>query len=304
MNERDLEELLPHALAAADAGRCAREAELARYAAGEMDAAERTAFEPHLAACADCRADLAALGPARQAWDDALPVRRAWFRWRPAALVAGLAGAAAALLLLVRPGTEPRLVPKGSWQLLVAVQRGAEVFRAFEGVELREGDRLGFFYTAEQPGYLHILYADEAEAVVLHPTGDKPPQPSPAGTEVRGPGRRGDPRGPWLRVGGRLLHPRAARRRARDRRGTEDGSRSEGLPAGHGRYRGGAGHRSAAMSRWRVQGLVLMAAFAAAPAWAGSSARYALIVGNNVGRAAEVQLEPLQHAEPRGPGAP
>ncbi|MBI5545993.1 MAG: caspase family protein [Deltaproteobacteria bacterium] len=32
-------------------------------------------------------------------------------------------------------------------------------------------------------------------------------------------------------------------------------------------------------------------------AWAGSSVRYALIVGNNVGRSSEIDLEPLRHAE-------
>ncbi len=35
----------------------------------------------------------------------------------------------------------------------------------------------------------------------------------------------------------------------------------------------------------------------ASPAHAGSTVRYALIVGNNVGRSSEVQLEPLRHAE-------
>ncbi len=187
MSAPDLEALLPEAFAAPDRGRCSREPELARYAAQLMSSQERSSFEPHLAQCADCRADFAAMGEARRAWDEPRRARS----WRPMLWFspAVLALGAAAALVVLRPAdrADP-LTAKGTWALHVAVEREGQVFRAHDGVALREGDRLGFFYTADKPGFLTVLYADEkGEVVRLHPSNDGPPQLAEAGTNVRIP---------------------------------------------------------------------------------------------------------------------
>jgi len=168
---------------------CPESKRIALYAAGELEPEERAAFDSHLAGCASCREDLAEFGMVASIWERAAPAgRRPWLLRLP--LAAGLAAAAlaAVVLLTVRPpltATDP-LKPKGPWQLHVAIERAGRAHRAAPGELLKEGDHLGFFYSAESPGFLAVVSADlSGEIVRLHPTAQDFSAPVAAGREVR-----------------------------------------------------------------------------------------------------------------------
>ena len=91
-------------------------------------------------------------------------------------------------MILLAPPQGAGLHPKGTFQLHVGVQRGSEVLRARPGEKLREGDRLGFFYSSESPGHLTLLSSDESGQLVrLYPTSAEYSAEVAAGVEVRIP---------------------------------------------------------------------------------------------------------------------
>lgn len=141
---------------------CSQEVALALLHAGELDEAAQAQVRRHLASCAECREDLAALSLPAPQGAAVLPLRfpkRVWLFAAPAVALA------ASLLLFFLPSPD-RLRPKGGWSLEVAAQRGTAQFRAPSGTTLREGDQLGFFYSAPKDGYLTVLYASADEAPV------------------------------------------------------------------------------------------------------------------------------------------
>jgi hypothetical protein len=95
---------------------------------------------------------------------------------------------AAVISLELTREPEEQLRPKGTWQLHTGVERSGHEFLAYDGIRLETGDRLGFFYTAEQPGTMMILYADEAgDIVLIYPAQAKTSARIDAGREVRVP---------------------------------------------------------------------------------------------------------------------
>jgi hypothetical protein len=174
----DIERRLSSYYARFDQG-CGDTVALARYAADDLTAAERREFEIHLGLCSDCRADLEVFTSVEEIWDAGEPApegiidRLLGFWTLPRLALAASAAVLALILVLVPlgpPEEERILVPKGTWQLHVAAERSGHTFRVVDGSVLQTGDQLGFFYTAERPGYLMILYADEeGEIIRLYP---------------------------------------------------------------------------------------------------------------------------------------
>ncbi len=162
---------------------------LYRQAAGESTAEEERAFQAHLASCAGCREDLAALADQHpDAWR-VRPARRARvlaLRWVAAAAIVLLA--AGVVLWRLRPPPEgpgaPELRVKGGHRLQVAVQRGGERFVARSGAHLLSGDVLGFFYTAPAEAWVAVLFVDEGGRVTrLFPAGEEALARLPAGAQ-------------------------------------------------------------------------------------------------------------------------
>ncbi len=189
----EIEAMLERVLLRRDAGRCPQAAVLALYVCGDATREEALEFERHLLGCAECRADLHGFHAAAAPWKSVGQRSLAWrLRARlrqPVLFVAAGAAAAVAIVLAVSPRVlESHLVQKGAPQFHVAVERDGHVFRANEGVALRSGDRLGFFYTAGSPAFLAIVYVDESQEVVrLHPTDDAFSAPVSPGNGVRLP---------------------------------------------------------------------------------------------------------------------
>ncbi len=92
-----------------------------------------------------------------------LPARRPWlYRYAPL-----LAAAALLVFVLILARPKPQLVMKGApITLKIAVERGAHRFTATPGARLDAGDRLGFFYSSAQPGYLAVFNRDQSGQVV------------------------------------------------------------------------------------------------------------------------------------------
>ena len=84
-----------------------------------LDGAARASVEAHVAACADCAAELALLGDVRKAWGTPkvdvvsivaalpayrAPARRSWAGWRSAAAIAVIVAGASSVVVLQRGG--------------------------------------------------------------------------------------------------------------------------------------------------------------------------------------------------------
>lgn len=165
---------------------------LARYVSGDMSEAEAEAFAARLASDPQLQSELYEFEQSAATWQAAEGAPEqgfaAWWRrlWRPTAGVLALATSAAILLFALRSGDDlGGLQPKGIWQLHVAVERGGKVER-LDDQPLGEGDRLGFFYSSEQPGYLMVLYLDtEAPATRIFPAASETAAKVAPGQEVR-----------------------------------------------------------------------------------------------------------------------
>lgn len=159
---------------------CAEEEALYRYATKEATPNERREFESHLSGCDLCRADL-------RLFHQVKTPHRGPSRVQTVLAFVPIAAAAALLLLVLPQPTNqpaPELRPKGSFHLHVAVQRGAARLLPRPGFELREGDLLGFFYSAPVPTHLLVLSANAAgEVTRLHPEIEQ--RLLPAGVELR-----------------------------------------------------------------------------------------------------------------------
>jgi len=171
----DMEHRLSSYYTRFDQGRCTDTVALARFAADDMTADERLEFEDHLNQCSGCRADLEDFASVAEIWDaeepspEGIGARLLGFWSLPRLALAASAALLALVLVLVPvgPREEERILrPKGTWQLHVAAERSGHTFRVQNGSILQTGDQLGFFYTAERPGYLMILYADEEGEII------------------------------------------------------------------------------------------------------------------------------------------
>ncbi len=177
----ELEELLFRHYAEIDPDPCPEGLDLARYVAADLSEEEQGHFKRHLETCPACQADMRRYEELAGAWQDQASkagIMQAWFRsWPRLALAASAAMLLLALALFLPPDSpsspERKLIPKGAFELLVAAERKGHTFRVENGSVLNEGDRLGFFYSATQAGYLMILYIDESgELVRLYPAED------------------------------------------------------------------------------------------------------------------------------------
>jgi hypothetical protein len=129
------------------------------------------------------QADLVAYDQAESVWDAARPPAP---KRRFGVIAGGLLAAAAALLFFVlRPTPGPtddsdQLRPMGAsvYTLEVAVERGGQARTVKTGDTLKVGDRIGLFYTAHEPGHLHVMFVGESADVML------PSQPIKTGTRV------------------------------------------------------------------------------------------------------------------------
>jgi hypothetical protein len=172
----DLEELVRWHFAQREGGRCPREVDLARFAAGDLLPEERAEFELHLSGCSECRADLQSFEadlrehPLAPAPRPPAEVHRFAKRARWFAAGAALAAAASVLLLMYLPVPDV-LHPKGrqTFQLHVAASRQGSVFRVHEGTRLQPGDQLGFLYSSGGEGQLMVWYASETQTVRIFP---------------------------------------------------------------------------------------------------------------------------------------
>lgn len=86
------------------------------------------------------------------------PPHRRWLGVLALAVVLLIVGG----LLLRGPNnpTEHPLLAKGGWSLEIGVRRGQKTFRPHPGQILRTGDEVGLFYSADQPGFLRVIYVN------------------------------------------------------------------------------------------------------------------------------------------------
>lgn len=161
-----------------------RPLELERLAMGEPSAASA-----HVASCAECASQVAALETAARAFVTRQPPRvfledlerrrpPSWKRW-----VLGLVPVAAALVLTLvltgRDGGEVRLKGGG---LQVVVTRNERTWVLLSDERPRAGDRLSFFYEAPSEGHLLLLDVERGKA----PSAFFPFQADASGAVTRG----------------------------------------------------------------------------------------------------------------------
>jgi hypothetical protein len=151
---------------------------LVRLAAQDMSKEEQAEAEAILATCPDCQKDLElfrqeSIVPISSSIKTAIP-KRATSWWNLPAW-ASLAAAAAILLVVFFFSDKPSkdqssgLQIKGSWQLTVKGLRQGKPFLLRPDHVLQAGDRLGFFFTGAQAGYLGILYLESKQRSVIYP---------------------------------------------------------------------------------------------------------------------------------------
>jgi len=172
---------------------------LERYALGELDGAAAGAIRDHLAACPVCHACLARI----EADDRALPPlpvsrakpTRAFWSWPRLAWAGGLLAAAAALLLVLRPGRDARPVLgqstppgdriKGGTDATIAIVRERAGAVTAEAATFEDGDRFEVRVTCAQlaPVWADVVVFQRAE--VSFPLA---PSRIPCGNDVTFPG--------------------------------------------------------------------------------------------------------------------
>jgi hypothetical protein len=159
---------------------CLSDRRLDALLAGELDDAARGEAELHLGDCARCaarRQELAGAGAAfLEAHPPAAPVRqpvRLALRRRAALWAsAGLAAAAALLLLVRTPSEEVR--SKGTGSVGFFVRHGESVRRGGPGERVMPGDALRFVITQREPSYVAVLSRDAAgQASVYFPAAQR-----------------------------------------------------------------------------------------------------------------------------------
>jgi hypothetical protein len=178
---------------------------LDRWMAGELPRAEAEELAAHVAACARCRAAVAAMEEERDRTElpplrpapAARAGRAAWFGLRGPARRAGipgltlagvaLAAAAVAAVILVRPDPGGERTKGASPGLSMYVQHGDDVRRAGPGERVAPGDAVRFAVSLRRPAYVAVLTLDPAgRASVYFPGGARaePITPDAPGTEV------------------------------------------------------------------------------------------------------------------------
>ena len=148
-------------------------ARVAEVAAGVAGAEATVAAGEHLQRCPSCAAALD-LWRRLEAEPAVAPPQpdRPRILLRPAAWAAAVVACGMVLLWQLPDRDDEQLAVKGPGgdAFHVAVQRDNERFRLQPGQTLEDGDRLGFFYTASEPGYLALLSASrEGRVSVLYP---------------------------------------------------------------------------------------------------------------------------------------
>jgi hypothetical protein len=171
--------------------------QLAEVISGLADEGTRQDVDEHLASCPDCRETLTTLQWAESEirLSDAKKSKKRQTNitelWPRIAAVAAAAVIVAALSFFFFSKTESfpdhsQLSVKGGGdQLIVAVQRDDDIFRASRLEKLIEGDRLGIFYTTVNPGYMALLNRDgHGNTAVLFPFRGKTNAPVQKGEKV------------------------------------------------------------------------------------------------------------------------
>lgn len=159
--------------------------------AGALPAAEQEAAEGHIAACARCSADVAAVRALHQTFSaEVLPrtlpkVQARAARARPAkkwalggaALLAAAAAIALGLYFKRPPPAtpdEPYLAIKGSASLRIVAQHGGAQLEVVDGVKLAQGDAIRFVVDPDGLRYLLVASVDgEGQVTVYFPVGGK-----------------------------------------------------------------------------------------------------------------------------------
>jgi hypothetical protein len=144
----------------------------------EVGLARRAELTLHVGSCERCSAIIGDIAEARalllgsdppeasaraaRVIVEAARQRRAPRRWLRFLAPVLLVPAAAALLLLVRPGSSHNAGIKGRLIVETYCNRGGEVFAAADGADFLNGDRLRFAYTQDRAGFLLVFGVDDA----------------------------------------------------------------------------------------------------------------------------------------------
>ena len=164
-------------------GECLSHLQLARFKTDDLSVSEARAVQAHLDQCEKCGALLRRMDASAAAYSarEELHLERLAERmteapvldgarpWgRRAAIIGGLAAAAAAIFVLafavqLDPAAtekDPAVAFKGSFAIEVTAARDNETFAVKDGVHLRAGDAVRFAVTADRPGYLTVFSVD------------------------------------------------------------------------------------------------------------------------------------------------
>jgi hypothetical protein len=169
---------------------------IALVLAGSADSAQIKRASRHLDECPLCRRAVNVLDAMGKENTEKPSSARSWLPvWRRPLV----AFSACALLVLfgvlfwkmpVDAPDEDTLVVKGcADNILIAVENDARRFIAKNGGQLRDGDRLGFFYSAQETGYLALFNVHAAGTVsLLFPFGMRQSDKIDAGKNIALPG--------------------------------------------------------------------------------------------------------------------
>ena len=154
------------------------------FVSEKLAGADRSRAEAHLTDCARCRDDVARSRAAQADFCEIVLPRtlarvrsrlsspaHAWHRRfrSPWTWLAGVATAAAALLLFVRTPARDDILTKGGASLRVVARRDGKLFPVADGTRLRAGDELRFVVSAGARWLLVASIDGDGQASVYYP---------------------------------------------------------------------------------------------------------------------------------------